>query len=99
MRLREHPGFLDGWLVQPGSPFSRSYAARLDGGDTLVDVFLQRAVGSDEPSVAVRTVYRGGEHTRDFRVGDQEFAEALVRFLTLNAGRTIDEIGELEVDF
>jgi hypothetical protein len=96
MRLRKHPGFLDGWPAQAGGA---SYAAPPDGSDILVDVFLQRAEGSDEPSVALRTAYRGGEHTRDFRVGDQEFAEALVRFLTLNAGRMIKEIGELEVDF
>ena len=60
---------------------------------------MQRAAGSDEPSVALRTVCRGGEHTRDFRPGDQEFAEALFRFLTLNAGGMIKEIGELEIDF
>jgi hypothetical protein len=96
MRLREHPGFLNGWLAQPGGPFSRSYAAPLDGGDTLVDVFLQRIVAPGHPIVTLR---QGGEHTLDFRLGDEEFGEALVRFLSLNAGRTIDEIGELEVDF
>jgi hypothetical protein len=99
MRLRKHPGFLDGWPARAGGPFDRSYAAPADGSDILVDVFLQRPESSDETSVALRTIYRGGEYTRDFRVADQEFAEALVRFLTLNAGRMMKEIGELEVDF
>lgn len=99
MRLREHPGLLDGWPAQPGGAFRRSHAAPVDGDDILVDVFLQRAMGSNEPSVALRTLCRGDEHTRDLRVGDEQFAEALVRFLNLNAGRMMKEIGELEVDF
>lgn len=99
MRLREHPGFLDGWPAEPGGAFGGSYASPLDGGDILMEVLLQRAVGSDEPSVVLRTLYQGGEHTRDNRVRDEQFAEALVRLLNLNAGRTIKEIGELEVDF
>jgi hypothetical protein len=99
MILREHPGLLDGWPAQPGGVFGRSYAAPVDGGDILVDVFLQRAMGSNEPSVALRTLCQGDEHTRDLRAGDEEFAEALVRFLNLNTGRMMKEIGELEVDF
>jgi hypothetical protein len=99
MRLREHPGFPDGWPAQPGGSFSGSHAVPLHGGDLLVQVFLQRIVGSDLPRVVLMTLYQGAEHTHEFRIGDKEFAEGLVRFLTLNAGRTIDEIGELEVDF
>jgi hypothetical protein len=99
MRVREHPGFLDGWPAEPSGAFGRSYVAPLDRDDILTEVYLRRTVSSDEPNVVLRTLYRGGEHTRNNRVGDQEFAEELVRFLGPNVGKTIGEIGEMEIAF
>jgi hypothetical protein len=99
MRLSQHPGFLDGWPGEPGGAFERRHVAPLDGADVLVEAYLQRTVGSNEPSIALRTLYQGSENTRDMRASDDGFAEAMVRFLNLNTGRTTTEIGELEVDF
>jgi hypothetical protein len=65
----------------------------------LQEVFLQRAVGSDVPSVALLTVYRGEEQTRDLRVRGADFAQHLLDFLRMHKGKTIREIGDLDVDF
>ena len=99
MKLRDHSALLDGWFLEPvGGSFSRSHVAPIDCLDTLREVFLQRAVGSDVPSVALLTVYCGEEHTRDLRVRSGGFAQHLFDFLCAQKGKTIREIGDHDVD-
>jgi hypothetical protein len=64
----------------------------------LQEVFLQRAVGSDVPSVALLTTYGGEEHTRDLRVRSGNFAHYLFDFLRAQKGKTIRQIGDLDLD-
>jgi hypothetical protein len=99
MKLREHPGFVDAWPGEPGGPVDRYYVSPIARRDVLSEVILQIAVGSDSPSVVLRTMYQGKQSTRDNRVRDDKFAKELADFLKTQIGKTIEEIGETEVNF
>lgn len=99
MKLRDHPGLLDGWPPQPGGTHAKSYTSPIECLDTLQDVFIQRAVGADDLDLAILTVYHGEQRTRDVRIRDNDFAQRLCDFLRKQSGKTIDEIGDLEIDF
>jgi len=99
MKLREHPGFLDGWPAEPGGAYDRYYVSPTDRLDVLTEVVIKLAVGSEYASVVLRTKYQRHVVTRDNRVRDDQFAKRLVGFLQTQIGKTIEEIGETEVDF
>jgi hypothetical protein len=99
IKLRDHPGLLDGWPAQPGGAYVSSTKFPIDGVDTLQEVFLQLAVDSADAGLALETTYRGARYTRDLRVCDDNFAEKLSDFVRQHGGETIEEIGNLEVSF
>lgn len=99
MKLREHPGFVDRWPGEPGGAFAQGHVFPIDRLDVLSEVFLQSAVGSDLPSVVLRTIYQCKQNTRDNHVRDDQFAKTLADFLKTQVGKSIEEIGETEVEF
>ena len=89
LKLRDHAGFLDyGWPVQP-----------MDCLDRLEEVSLEQVVGSNRPKLVLRTLYNGKPRTRDFSIRNDDFAQKAAQFLRQHIGKTILEIGDLDVDF
>jgi hypothetical protein len=49
--------------------------------------------------VSLKTVQKGQYHTRDLLIDDADFAQRLALFLRDKVGRTIADLGMLEIDF
>jgi len=84
---------------RPGPESSPRGRLPTDRLDVLTEVVIKLAVGSEYASVVLRTKYQRHVVTRDNRVRDDQFAKRLVGFLQTQIGKTIEEIGETEVDF
>ncbi len=98
MKLREHSGLVGGWTEGLGG-VGRAPVVPIDNRDVLVSVSLSLAVGSDTPLVTLTTTYQGNEHVRDIFVRDDRFGQALTNFLQTQVGKTVWEVGEVEVNF
>ena len=69
------------------------------GYDVLKEVHYYPPANDEKANIALLTEYACLEHTRDLLLDDAAFAARLVPELQRHLGRTIDEIGGLELNF
>jgi hypothetical protein len=97
--LQSHPKLSGIWPPEPGGAYAPGAVIPLGGVDVLERVFYYAPVGHAQANVSLKTVYQGHSHTRDLLLDDSDFAARLAAFLRDNVGRTIAEIGTLEIPF
>ena len=89
----------DIWPPEPGGAFAPGTVFPIAGSDVLERVFYYAPVGQARANVSLKTIYNGQYHTRDLLIDDSNLAERLASFLREQVGRTIADIGKLEIDF
>jgi len=97
--LQYHPKLRNIWPPDPGGAFAPGAAIPIDGSDVLERVFYYAPVAQAKANVSLKTVYKGQYHTRDLLIDDANFAERLALYLREQVGRTIADLGKLEIDF
>jgi hypothetical protein len=97
--LQYHPKLRDLWPPEPGGTFAPGAAFPIDLSDVLEQVFYYAPVGQAKANVSLKTLYKGQYHTRDLLIDEVNFAERLAAFLREKTGRTIADVGKLEIDF
>jgi hypothetical protein len=97
--LQCHPKLRGIWPPDPGGAFARGSTIPIDGSDVLEQVFYYAPVGHAKANVSLKTVQKGQYHTRDLLIDDADFAQRLALFLRDKVGRTIADLGMLEIDF
>jgi len=96
--LRNHPQLRDQWPTEPGGAFRPGYRSPEGGIDILEQVLYYAPVANAKANVALLTKYEGQQFTRDLLFDDPAFASRFVSWLRQHIGRTIHEIGELDID-
>ena len=99
VQLRLHPRLRDLWPPEPGGGFAPGAEFPTGGQDALEQVFYYAPVGKAKANVSLKTIYKGQYHTRDLLLDDVEFAQKLVSRLRRETGRTIADIGAIELEF
>ena len=99
MIVHNHPKLRDTWPPEPGGAFRSSYRLPEGGADVLEQVLYYSPVTNAKANIALRTRFEGHEYTRDILLDDPLFATRLASWLRRHVGSTIQEIGNLEVDF
>ena len=97
--LQSHPKLRGIWPPEPGGAYAPGSVVPIGGEDVLERVFYYAPVSHARANISLKTVYQGHYHTRDLLIDDADFAERLASFLRDKVGRTIAELGTLEVDF
>jgi hypothetical protein len=97
--LQYHPKLRNIWPPDPGGAFAPGTTIPIDGSDVLERVFYYAPVGQAKANLSLKTVYQRQYHTRDLLIDDANFAERLASFLREQVGRTISDLGKLEIDF
>lgn len=99
IELRQHPKLAGLWPPEPGGAFPKGAKFPLAGEDVLKQVFYYAPVGTAKANISLKTYYEGGFHTRDLLLDDEIFAQRLTTRLREKIGRTIEEIGRIQLDF
>jgi hypothetical protein len=99
VELRLHPKLRDVWPPEPGGAFGPGTEFPLGGQDVLEQVFYYAPVADTKANVSLKTFYKGQYHTRDLLLRDVDFAEKLASRLRTEIGRTIADLGQIELDF
>ncbi len=99
VQLRLHPRLRGLWPPEPGGGFAPGAEFPIGGEDVLEHVFYYAPVGQAKADVSLKTSYKGHHHTRDLLLDDPDFAQSLTSRLRKETGRTIAELGELELEF
>lgn len=97
MIVRYHPKLRDIWPPEPGGAYRPTYRSPEGGTDILEQVFYYAPVDAAKADIALRTRYEGQEFTRDLLLEDEAFASRLAAWLRQHRGRTIQEIGDMEL--
>jgi hypothetical protein len=97
--LRLHPKVRDIWPPDPGGAFAIGTELPLDGQDVLEQVFYYAPVSHAKANVSLKTLYKDHYHTRDILLDDAQFAQSLASRLRQEIGLTINELGQVELDF
>lgn len=97
--LRLHPKLQGIWPPEPGGAFQRGTDFPLSGQDVLKQVFYYAPVSHAKANVSLKTFYKGAFHSRDLLIDDVEFARRLAERLKHALGKTVSELGEIEIDF
>jgi hypothetical protein len=88
MRIRELPE----WPPQPGGFFDRSFTV-----PTTEQGILKEVVRSHHNWVTFVCSFDGRDHTCDFEAPDHEYALQIEQILKNNIGKSLFEIGEIEI--
>jgi hypothetical protein len=99
MELRQHPYVQEQWPPEAGGAFGRGYEVPQGGEDVLEDVFYYAPVANAKANIALKTVFKGNQLTRDLLLSDARFAEKLASRLKQHVGKTIAELAEIQIDF
>jgi len=97
--LRLHPKLREIWPPDPGGAFGPGTEFPLQGQDVLKQVFYYAPVSHAKANLSLKTFYKGNYHTRDLLLDDADFAQRLASRLRHEIGRTIADLGQLELDF
>jgi hypothetical protein len=81
------------WPPQPGGAFDRGYTSPQDLNVPVSEVGPVR-----NENVACKCFYMGQPHTFDLPVENREIAEKLAALVRENLGKTVQAIGELELE-
>jgi len=89
LRLRE----LENWPPQPGGPYD-SYTRIPVGGEGRVDEVFPVL----ENGVTMRGDFEGRSHSYDYHAPSEEVADRVHKIVAQNLGKTVRELGELEIE-
>jgi|SRR5439155_6718557 len=97
--LRLHPKLQEIWPPEPGGAFEKGTEVPVGGQDVLEQVFYYAPVSHARANVSLKTFYKDHHHTRDLLLTDVEFAQRLASRLRQEIGRTVADLGQVELDF
>lgn len=98
MRLLDYPGLLGKW--PPPAQTAAGAPASLDHcQDSLAWAFYEVPEHPGFTRVRILTFFQGSLFVRELFVSDDIFARVFCEFLNRQKGRTIREIGEMDVTF
>lgn len=98
MRLLTYPGFLGQW--PPPSRTAVGDPAHLDHClDVLIRAMCHRLNVPERTCLSISTVFEKHSHVREMILWDEITAKLFCEFLNRHSGKTIKEIGELDVTF
>ena len=92
-KLKNHPELVDAWPPQPAEIFS-GYGFE---PPRTVEIVLVRVVEEEGTAVTFLGRHARGGCRYRIETEGEEFAARLRAFLARNAGRTLSELGELEI--
>jgi len=96
MRLRDHAKIVD-WPPQPGGAGDGSKEHPQAQSQAVIEEVHVGSVANK--SVPLSGTFRGTAFTYDILTKDPSFARKLVAELARHVGKTLQEIGDLDVDF
>jgi len=98
MRLLSYLGFLGQW--PPPSRTATGQLARLDHClDTLTRAAWHRSNAPERTRLSISTIYGKRHYLREMTLPDEITTKLFCEFLNKHSGKTIKEIGELDVEF
>ena len=98
MRLLDYPGLFGKWPPPAQTPAGAS--ASLDHcQDTLAWAFHEVPNQPGFTRVRILTFFQGTLYMRELFVGDEIFARVFCEFLNRQKGKTLRDIGEMDVTF
>jgi hypothetical protein len=98
MRLLNYPGFLGQWPPPPRTAMGQP--ARLDHClDVLIRASWHRSNAPPRTRARISTVFEKRYYVREMILPDEITTQVFCEFLNGHAGKTIKEIGELDVEF
>ena len=98
MRLLSYLGFLGQW--PPPSRTATGQPARLDHClDTLVQATWYRSDLPERTRLSISTIFQKRRYVREMIIPDEITTKLFCEFLNKHSGKTIKEIGELDVEF
>jgi len=92
MRVRDYLGM--SWPPMPGGAFTRYQQFPADQRVPIAEVFP--AING---FLTFTCEFQGNLHTYDLPMDDQGLAEEFVRLLSRHAGSTLEQFGELRLDY
>jgi hypothetical protein len=96
MRLLDYPGLFGKW--PPPAHHEAGKPAQLDHCIDVVVFAACPPIGRTNP-IRILTVFKGVTYIREIVGKDEEFAQLFCEFLNKQQGKTIREIGEMDVSF
>ena len=87
------------WPPGAGGSYRNNPQFPQRGYDVLKEVHYYPPANDEKANMALLTEHAGLEHTRDLLLDDAAFAARLASEPRRHLGRTIDEIGGLELNF
>ena len=98
MRLLDYPGLLGKWPAPARSPADA--APTLDHcEDSIAWAFFEPPKQPGFTRVCILTFFKGTLYVRELIVSDDIFARVFCEFLNRQKGKTIRDIGEMDVTF
>jgi hypothetical protein len=89
MKIKDLPN----WPPEPRSAFNASYKS-----PTSDQAVLKELVRVQDNSVTFTTTFEGKQFTYDYEVANSRLAKTLVEVLARNIGKTLMQLGAVEVD-
>jgi hypothetical protein len=89
MKIKDLPN----WPPEPGGPFNASYKS-----PTSDQAVLKELVRVQDNSVTFTATFEAEQFTYDFEVANSRVAKNLAEVLARNIGKTVTQLGAVEVD-
>ena len=97
MKIRVHPQTIDDWPPQPGgASIGRAEHPQSESQAVIETVHVESIV---DKSVPVTAIFRGNTFTYDIQTKDHLFAKRLATEIAKHIGKTLQQIGDLDIDF
>ncbi len=93
MRLRHHPKLRNRWPPATGRALLPRAKLQTGEADILEEVHCQA-----RRHIVMQTRYEGLHYSRDLFLTDSKFAMKLFSYLQRQVGRTIEEIGDSDIE-
>jgi hypothetical protein len=81
------------WPPEPGGAFHASYKS-----PTSDQAVLKELVGVQDNSVTITATFEGKQFTYDYELANSRLAKTLAEVLARNIGKTVMQLGDVEVD-
>ena len=99
MQLREHPSLMGRWPPRSGGLAPTPRAGPADCLDILVEANVLEKPQLGISGIILATTVKDEHFVREIVLFDRLFARALCKYLNHHAGKTIQDIGRLDVTF
>lgn len=99
MKIHEHPALHEQWSPAPQSTAVGSSKSPVGNRDILEAVYFYAGSRQLQPNVTLTTSYAGRTYARDIFLEDRGLAEKLALLFKQHIGKTVAELGDLEIGF